>query len=259
MATAITQARHARGTSDAGNDWLLDTSVCHEPAEKRARHGPPVDRPSQKTADPAHRLLLDPVSSVPLSSTSPSLTSSSGHHLIPPVPAASTLTTASSSSGDAPVSTRLPQSELSSKRDAAFTVTVADPLTNDLEAYLDKKDVDQLSAEAGDEEGLNKLLDQSLWESFLRTAKETLHKNRVKTAALMGYGTTFNTTFRGENIYGRSQDTPSNKTQVRIETCIAMRLLQLITLFLGSSIPWLLLVPHFDGDDPYQLAGLPRL
>ena len=109
-------------------------------------------------------MVFDSTSSSLPSSSSGLLASSSNLHLIPPEPAASTLTTASSSSGDAPVSARLPQSEPGPTKDSVFTVTVADPLTNELEAYLDMKDVDQLSAEAGDEEGLNKLLDQSLWE-----------------------------------------------------------------------------------------------
>ena len=118
-------------------------------------------------------------------------------------------------------------------KDAVFTVTVADPLTNELETYLDHRGMGQLSAEAGYEEGLNELLDQSLWESFLRTAKETLRSNRAKAAVMMGYGTTFNSKFRGENIYGHAHDTPANKTHVRIGTCISMRRLQLITFILA--------------------------
>ena len=70
-----------------------------------------------------------------------------------------------------------------------------------------------------------------------------LHKGAVAAAVLAHPGITFTSTCRGNDAYGGRDASIDLKKRIRIETALALRVLQLIQLFIVFAVPWMIIVP----------------
>ena len=116
---------------------------------------------------------------------------------------------------------------------------------------------DHLEGVAYDNEGITKLLDDSLWKNFKARITHFFNTGLMTSCILMHHGTTMNDKFRNDDPYGSRQAEPEVKEHVRMETVILLRVLNIIMMCLRCSVPWLLIVPHRVGDVPISVLDLP--
>ena len=116
------------------------------------------------------------------------------------------------------------------KGEYVLTLSTLDPLCSDLESFLDESGCDQLVMEAGTQEGMTKILDQNLWQATMTKMSELLTSVKLVGGIFFHFGTTFNKKFRCDDIHGHRDAAPEDKQHIRIETCMALRILQLITV-----------------------------
>ena len=73
----------------------------------------------------------------------------------------------------------------------------------------------------------------------------------------MHFGLTFNCKFRcAENPYGVKTKDHEMNAQVKSDTCLALRLSQLIMLFITAALPWALILP-IPLSSPFHLSEIP--
>ena len=199
------QARASRGTDDTGNDWLIDF---------------PVDCTLTVDAEPEEESAPNPFKE--------------SHEL-----------------EDAP--TPYPKyhdvqhhcEEVDEQSSACLTLLIDDPLANEVRKSLDKHDVEELIIEGAHQQGIANLLDATAFEQFAdKLERGALGKSQVSAAVLMHHGTTLRRRFRGQHPYGNRDLAQEDKTHVKTETCLALRILRMISILTVMGASWLVAVPH---------------
>ena len=100
------------------------------------------------------------------------------------------------------------------------------------------------------------VLDEISWQSKLSSLSSLFSQGLVVVGLLIHPGITFTKRCRDQNPYGNPVLTHAIKRSVREETCIAMRMLDVITAFIKAMIPWMIMMPVLSGD-PVSLFDLP--
>ena len=113
-----------------------------------------------------------------------------------------------------------------------------DPVVDRLEHKADNMDLEQHYAVA-DQTGLSNMLDQSLWEASFKNISDVISSVSIGAAALMRPGSTFNENFRYPDVCGSTSASMEEKEHVRIESVIALRLINIIMLLIRAAAPWL--------------------
>ena len=138
-----------------------------------------------------------------------------------------------------------------------LTVTIENAASVELEKALDLQDCDQSCINLSDAEQLEQFFDDALWTNALGKIKQLIIGRSIFAGFFMHFGLTFNDGFRNRSHpYGiRSGDHATNQ-QVRSETCLALRILQLITVFITALLPWTFIIPS-SATSSFSISELP--
>ena len=101
------------------------------------------------------------------------------------------------------------------------------------------------------------MLDQSLWEASFDNISSIISSVSLGAAVQMHPGSTFNENFRYPDVCGSTSAPVEDKEHVRIESVIALRLINIIMLLIRAAVPWLLLVPSLAGVSPISILEFP--
>ena len=210
MRTAITQARAPRGTDDAGNCWLVDYPSGELPHAAGAH-------------EPVPQLRGEAITTMTTASES----------------ASGTIDTNTDASNEP---TNISQDKVSAAATKSmFTLLSSPGLSRQVEDHLVSADVDQFVVDCSLQEDLDSVLDDATWPGKVKKI-QSLVQSQLSCACLIHPGTTFTTQARpqGQPYGGKGNDHATAKA-VRIETCLALRLLHLVVMFSTFSLPWMIL------------------
>ena len=250
---AITHARTARGADDASNDWFSDVAggsfapvtCAHTQVASAGLEEEGDEHRHQEWGNPCAWHVGSGVAPAPDMHTDDhdvlSLDEGVG-------------------SGVAPAPDhlhRVSNADVGDDEVTVMTALISDPITAAVEKTLDSQGFPQMAMQLGTEEGLNRVLDDITWNANLEKVKGYLNGALVRAAVLMHTGCTFFSQYRSENIYGNSKSGAKAKKDTRIETCLALRMLQLIQLFVAFSVPWCLIVPQWVHGGPISMFDMP--
>ena len=137
-----------------------------------------------------------------------------------------------------------------------LTVTIEGAANEELEKALDAHSCDQSCISLSHPEQLEQFFDDDIWTTALDKIKQLIINGSLFAGFFMHFGLTFNSSFRNDHYpYGiRSKDSSMNQ-QVRSETCLALRILQLITMFITALLPWTFIIPSSAGSS-FSMADL---
>ena len=100
-------------------------------------------------------------------------------------------------------------------------------------------------------------IDEATWDARRTVIDTSAAGGNIKAAYMVHPGTTMNATCRTlEEPYGRKASDHEIKKKVRIDTCLALRIRQLIGIFPSFCIPWLLIVPQVTSRS-FSMLNLP--
>ena len=138
-----------------------------------------------------------------------------------------------------------------------LTVTIEGAANEELEKALDALSCDQSCISLSHSEQLEQLFDDALWTRALDKIKQLIINGSVFAGFFMHFGLTFNSRFRNDKYpYGMRNKDNSMNQQIKSETCLALRILQLITVFITALLPWTFIIPSSTGSS-FSMAGLP--
>ena len=112
-----------------------------------------------------------------------------------------------------------------------------DSVSQHLEEVLEMKNRNQLVIEAGAEDGLDKVLDHEGWKSFIREINTLSEDDGISCLLLQHFGTTMTSRHRGLDIHGNNELDNVDKKQARVETCLALRILELMCIAIDTFTP----------------------
>ena len=141
--------------------------------------------------------------------------------------------------------------------DTVLLALTADPLAEVISTVVDTMDVGRTELRLSDEAGLERVLDDIVWQTTVGNIRALLSKSLIKLAVMMHFGSTFNVHHRGGDSSGRSDLGFEAKKSARIETCLAQRLAQLVHLLTAFTVPWCIIMPQYLHRDPISLLELP--
>ena len=130
--------------------------------------------------------------------------------------------------------------------DTVLIMTVDDQIKDDVMAHLDGNDLDQTKIQCDDAGHEERVLDDITWQGMLDSLRKYLKLGSILAAVLMHPGRTLMKDCRGDDIYGGKNAGVDLKKRIRVETALALRLLQLIQLLFVFAVPWMLVVPMMD-------------
>ena len=120
-----------------------------------------------------------------------------------------------------------------------FTILGDEALSTALEDSLDKSNINQFVVDLKIDEDRDSMLDDTCWAQKLVKIKALLATG-VNAACLILPGVTFDDEHRSkEEPYGLRHLPHESKKAVRIETCPALRILQLLAALTSFCVPWL--------------------
>ena len=109
---------------------------------------------------------------------------------------------------------------------------------------LDEVKMGHAVVDMADNKDLDGILDDSLWKQVMVNIRSSVVAKRYSGAALAHFGMAFDTAFRSEGMHGDPNLDVTRKSDSRIESCLALRRCQLISVLISATIPWTLVVPH---------------
>ena len=124
----------------------------------------------------------------------------------------------------------------------------ADPVADLIEDHFVTMDTHRSEIHLSSDEATDRVLDEITWQAMMGKVAQSLTAGLVSMAILMHPGRTMTAALRGHNKYGDKVRNLSVNTSVRIETCLAMRTLQLIQLLFTYVVPWLMIMPMMGSD-----------
>ena len=138
-----------------------------------------------------------------------------------------------------------------------LTVLADDPIRKRLQDAVHEHAEDITEIHLHTSEGLDRVLDDIAWNSTLDHLRDFLRKSMILATCVMAYGTTLNAEHRGEDIWGNKSLTQQAKKNVRTESCIYLRILQLLQLLATFAVPWFLIIHRWWSAQPVSILDLP--
>ena len=130
-------------------------------------------------------------------------------------------------------------------------------IVNDCSAIAEDIHVIINPFDLSDHSTLEMFLDEATWDSRRSQIETAAACGSISAAYMVHPGTTMNATCRTlEEPYGRKANNHEMKKRVRIDTCLALRILQLIGIFTSCCIPWLLITPQVSSST-FSILNLP--
>ena len=129
-------------------------------------------------------------------------------------------------------------------------VTDCGTISEDIHTGIDSCDLTDASI-------LESFLDEATWDTRRTAIEASAEKGIIGAAYMVHPGTTMNATCRtSDEPYGRKANNHDIQKKARIDTCLALRLLQLIGIFTSFGIPWLLIIPQVT-TSTFSMLDLP--
>ena len=143
--------------------------------------------------------------------------------------------------------------------DHIVIAVISEPLVNQViasdgaELHVDEAINAEIRAtDLTNEEELNISVDEANWDDHVAKLEQSLSSGKVRAAYMVHPGTTLNTTCRSSHEpYGRKGLAHDVVKKSRVDTCLALRFLQLIGIYTDFAIPWLLITPQASGSEFY--------
>ena len=148
--------------------------------------------------------------------------------------------------------------------DHVVIAIISEPLINrlissDAKELHDGEDINATirAIDLNKEEDLNVFVGEANWDDHVSKLEQSLSSGNVSAAYMIHPGTTMNSTCRSSHEpYGRKRLAHDMIKKSRVDTCLALRFLQLIGIYTAYSIPWLLITPQVAGNE-FDITELP--
>ena len=150
-----------------------------------------------------------------------------------------------------------PSDEVSEDEPSALAVLIDDPIRPHIQQGVHEHCDAVTELHLDSEAGLEKMLDDILWNSTLTRIRSLLMRSLITFACVSIYGTTLDKRHRGNDIYGNKDISVDAKKAVRTESCVFVRVLQLLQTLLAFAIPWVIIIPQWMSREPISLFDLP--
>ena len=104
--------------------------------------------------------------------------------------------------------------------------------------------IDELFVDLASEDGLKSTLDQEKWDAFIKNLLTFADADALKCAVMGSFGDTCNRQCRGDRLHGGRELAADLKEKVRIETCMALRSLDIFCISVDTMLSCVIVTPY---------------